>query len=230
MVHWIKALFHFLDQLHVFVVPSSFLSMWDMSMSGVGVLIVFDQEQARRHPLVFLQQTKKQVVPQNCRCFGDLKVSSTYDNSLKTIKNTSEARRLESHLVIKVLCSCCLEVLDTLYGQAKQLAWGHIFEICEWIWILYDFVFFPLRKRCFLSMSRRPASIPNVFRFCSMHRALLCFAFSPLVQAVSCICILLHLRIFRSLLRCAKNRKAGEKRQYSQDEKCVRDMVRRDCP
>eukprot|EP00434_Breviolum_minutum_P033695 symbB.v1.2.029816.t1/scaffold3301.1/size59484/9 len=44
---------------------------------GVGVLIVFDQEQ----------------------------VSSTYDNSLKTIKNTSEARRLESRLVIKVLCS-----------------------------------------------------------------------------------------------------------------------------
>ncbi|CAK9079570.1 unnamed protein product [Durusdinium trenchii] len=42
---------------------------------GIGVLIVFDQEQ----------------------------VSSTYDNSLKTIKNTSE-------------------VLDTLYGQAKQLA------------------------------------------------------------------------------------------------------------
>eukprot|EP00435_Cladocopium_sp_Y103_P018147 s4496_g4.t1 len=42
---------------------------------GVGVLIVFDQEQ----------------------------VSSSYDNSLKTIKNTSE-------------------VLDTLYGQAKQLA------------------------------------------------------------------------------------------------------------
>ncbi|CAJ1348295.1 unnamed protein product [Effrenium voratum] len=42
---------------------------------GIGVLIVFDQEQ----------------------------VSSTYDNSLKTIKNTSE-------------------VLDTLYAQAKQLA------------------------------------------------------------------------------------------------------------
>jgi len=42
---------------------------------GVGVLIVFDEEQ----------------------------VSSTYDNALKTITNTSE-------------------VLDTLYGQAKQLA------------------------------------------------------------------------------------------------------------
>lgn len=42
---------------------------------GVGVLIVFDQEQ----------------------------VSSTYDNALKTIKNTAE-------------------VLDTLYGQAKRLA------------------------------------------------------------------------------------------------------------
>jgi len=42
---------------------------------GIGVLIVFDQEE----------------------------VSSTYDNSLKTIKNTSE-------------------VLDTLYGMAKQIA------------------------------------------------------------------------------------------------------------
>merc|ERR1712227_794923 len=41
---------------------------------GVGVLIVFDQEQVR----------------------------STYDNALKTIKNTSE-------------------VLDTLYGMAKQV-------------------------------------------------------------------------------------------------------------
>lgn len=59
MVHWIKAPFNFLNRLHVFVVPSSFLSMWDMSMSGVGVLIVFDQEQARRHPLVFLKQRNK---------------------------------------------------------------------------------------------------------------------------------------------------------------------------
>merc|ERR1719356_2102160 len=42
---------------------------------GIGVLIVFDEEQIR----------------------------STYDNSLKTIKNTSE-------------------VLDTLYGMAKQIA------------------------------------------------------------------------------------------------------------
>merc|ERR1719265_2028456 len=42
---------------------------------GIGVLIVFEQE----------------------------KVQSTYDNALKTIKNTSE-------------------VLDTLYGMAKQLA------------------------------------------------------------------------------------------------------------
>ena len=126
-----------------------------------------------------LPETKKQVVPQNCRCFDDLKVSSTYDNSLKTIKNTSEARRLESRLVIKVLCSCCLEVLDTLYGQAKQLAWGHIFEICEWIWILYNFVIFPPRKRCFCRCRGVQDPFQMFFRFCPMHRALLCFAFSP---------------------------------------------------
>merc|ERR1711979_145838 len=46
---------------------------------GVGVLIVFEQEQVR----------------------------STYDNALKTIKNTSE-------------------VLDTLYGMAKQVAGGRV--------------------------------------------------------------------------------------------------------
>ena len=79
------------------------IDVFDVSMSGVGVLIVFDQEQAWKPARILpLASLKNQAADVVVMC---LKVSSSYDNSLKTIKNTSEARRLELFLVLSSKCT-----------------------------------------------------------------------------------------------------------------------------
>ena len=154
-------------------------------------------------PLAFLkhQRSGYKIADVVVMC---LKVSSTYDNSLKTIKNTSEARRLElSSLVIKFLCTCLARSWTHSMDRQSSLH-EDIFEICKWIWIL---LFFRFGKGICSHVSSQGVQDPFQMFFVNslMHHALLCFAFLPLVQVFSCISSHGNLGIFRSLLRCAKN-------------------------
>ena len=146
-------------------------------MSGVGVLIVFDQEQARRHPLVFLKQRNKW-----CHKIADVLMiwrSAPHMTIHWRPSRTHQRRGVLSHVLSLKFCAVLSRGLGhTLWTGKAACMRTYIWDLrmdMDFVWFCY----FSTSEKVFLKMSRRPGSIPKVFRFCSMHRAL---------QAVSCIC------------------------------------------
>ncbi len=203
-VEWYTGSRHsrFLDQLHVFVVPSyrcfrcvdvrcgSSHCVW----SGAGM------ETGTDSPLSFPEKS-------SCRCCGDV-----FEGQLliwQFIEDHQEHIRGKASwavfsLVIKVHCAQDLARSWTHSMDRQSSLHEDIFEICKWIWI---FLFFRFGKGICSHVSSQGVQDPFQMFFVNslMHHALLCFVFLPLVQAFSCISSHGNLGIFRSLLRCAKN-------------------------
>ena len=171
MAHWIKALFRFLDQLHVFVVPSYRRGMCRCQVWVFSLCLIRSRHGTA--PLS-LPETNKW-----CHIIADVLViwrSAPHMTIHWRPSRTHQRRGVLNFnvLSLKVLCSCCLEVLDTLYGQAKQLAWGHL-RSGEWIWMLL----FSTSEKVYEDVSSQ--GVPDPFEMfldffrCSMHCCVLHF-------------------------------------------------------